>query len=125
MAYLASYISYEEVYAYSNRLILRIESVPGYHPTDKVYFVGKPEWDHKLIGVEWMDELPVSDFTGVPLDMVLSNNYSVFLRKYLGFGGEIINITIEELKGKNMICCLIACLSIHQAVLLSKLLKVI
>lgn len=100
MAYLASYISYEEVYAYSNRLILRIESVPGYHTTDKVYFVGKPEWDHKLIGVEWMDELPVSDFTGVPLDMVLSNNYSVFLRKYLGFGGEIINITIEELKGK-------------------------
>ena len=96
MAYLCAHVAYEETYAYTNRVLLKVELQEGFSANDKVYFIGMPNWDYTKMGVEWMKEPVFSTFTGLPKNLVKWGTYPLFCNKYMGFQQQISNLTAES-----------------------------
>ena len=79
-AYFKLYLTYEQSYAYSNRLLSRIENIDGFSSDCHVYFIGQPSMQ-----VDDIVATPaVNNLTGIISDISASYSYHLFLEYYLG-----------------------------------------
>lgn len=95
--------TYEQTYAYSNRLISRIEQTEGFSKDKKIVLIGKPDVNtNKTMSyaVKNGNRNPLKEqlakFTGLVDTYTEVANYYKFLKHYLGVEQEIIVISKRE-----------------------------
>lgn len=94
-AYLKMQISYEQSFAYSNRLVSAIQSYEGYSYGTPIVLVGSMQFTEDLRPLKGEDDL---NLTGIQMlaDMRTSYIYGIFLNRYLGFD-EVIHLGDSDL----------------------------
>lgn len=93
-AYFKLHMVYEQGYAYTNRLISRIESLDKYSQDSKIIFVGSPKLDNKY--TQALKDKDLSKMTGIIGSIPGSWTYPLFLQRYMAFSGEIQTLKTTE-----------------------------
>ena len=88
-AYFKLHMAYEQGFAYSNRLLSRIEGLEGFSDDNHVYFVGVPS-----VPMDATPEYPtLNKLTGIIDDIPSYYSYAYFLRFYMG---STLDITLTH-----------------------------
>lgn len=97
-AYFKLGLDYENVSAYTNRLVMQIEQTPGYHRRTKIVLFGEP-----IVSSEFTEMLNAPDLDQYGLPRYLAREYSFYLfpSRYLGLNNAMQIIKHEEkIEGK-------------------------
>ena len=90
--YLREYMAYEQGYAYSNRLILRIEDLDSYTIDSKILFIEKPNSKFTMN----------SEFSGTNsiniygYDILTMDYYKNFLKYFMGFPNSFVSLSTAK-----------------------------
>lgn len=94
-AYLSLYLTYEQSYAYANRLMTEIQLQDRYDKNDTIILVGSPNINIEYT-MPWREEKDVKSMTGVSASLVTARTFDRYLRYYLGVEQEVSRITSLE-----------------------------
>lgn len=96
-AYLSLYLTYEQSYAYANRLMTDIQIQDGYDRENKIILIGSPAINTAYT-MPWLEE-DMQALRGVTPSLVTQYTFTKYLRFYLGVEQEVSQITsLEKLK---------------------------
>ena len=88
-AYFKLYFAYEQGYAFSNRLIGRLENVENFSEDSIIYYIGTPST--KTYAVPETHE--IDNLMGIISDIPSTYKYTTaFLKNYLGFTPQFISL---------------------------------
>lgn len=87
-AYLKMDISYEQCFAYSNRLLQAIESTEGYDRGMPIALVGSGVWDEALSPTPQLNDIAMGGVANFGL-LRTGYTYDIYLHYYLGFINSI------------------------------------
>lgn len=97
-AYLSLYLTYEQSYAYANRLMAEIQLVDDFDKDDRIVLIGYPNLNLEYT-MPWRVETDVQSLRGVTLSLTNQYTFDRFLKYYLGVEQEVLRVTsLEELK---------------------------
>lgn len=97
-AYLSLYLTYEQSYAYANRLMTEIQLQDGYDKDDTIILVGSPNINIEYT-MPWREEKDVKSMVGVTSSLVTARTFDRYLKYYLGVEQEVSRITsLEQLE---------------------------
>ena len=97
-AYLTLYLTYEQSYAYSNRLMTEIQMQPDFEKGDTIVLIGWPAVNINYT-MPWREEEDVHALRGVTESLTNVYSFGKYLKFYLGVEQEVIQITsLDEWK---------------------------
>ena len=94
-AYLSLYLTYEQSYAYANRLMTEIQLQDEYDKDDAIILIGTPNINIEYT-MPWREEKDVKSMCGVTPSLVAARTFDRYLRYYLGVEQEVSRITSPE-----------------------------
>ena len=87
-AYLKADLVTRQCEAYSNRMLGRIESCPGYGPWVEVVLVGSEQWSEDLNTMPQLEDIHIYSAMNLP-SLRTAYSYDYFLRCFLGFPAPV------------------------------------
>lgn len=98
MVYYHAHVAYEQTYAYSERLVARIEDTENFSTEDKIVLIGVIDYDNEKTDTKWMSDPMYKAYTGIPAYLIQSYRMTMFMNKYLGSKSEFEWATKEYLE---------------------------
>lgn len=94
-AYLSLYLTYEQSYAYANRLVTEIQMQNGYRKDKAIVLIGEP-----IVNVEytmpWREEKSVQAMHGVSASLISAYTLPLYLKYYIGVEQEVVSISSPD-----------------------------
>lgn len=94
-AYMALYLTYEQSYAYANRLTTEIQMQDDYARDKVIVLVGEP-YVNTGYTMPWREEKDVQSMHGVTPSLISSYTLPRYLRYYVGVEQEVVTISSLE-----------------------------
>lgn len=94
-AYLSLYLTYEQSYAYANRLVTEIEMQNGYDKGKTIVLIGKPTVNTEYT-MPWWEEKDIQSMRGVTKTLIRSYTFPSYLRYYIGVEQEVVSISSPD-----------------------------